>query len=303
MANAATSGGKTLAVTTMPGAGGASLPFTLTAKTGIGPPILGLASTSASATDDVYSATFTVPNGFTVSGLGDDFSTIAVKAATGTTFPASGDATVINDNTGEAAGSSFTASGTTATVLPGSGGGLGAGPGDEITVIVFGATNPGTAGAKTASLSTTSDPKAVSAGYTVTAKTSVSHDILQLSSRTGGASNVTWSLTFATTNGLVSATDLGSAITVTFPAGTGMPPNQDVTLANDTAGTSCGGGLTSSGTTATVAVTTGSCLQENGAGDVFTLIVTGVTNPPSLSGKSVTLATSSDPLPVTTAVP
>jgi len=82
-----------------------------------------------------------------------------------------------------------------------------------------------------------------------------------------------------------------------------MPPNEDVVLANNTAGTDCGGVLTSSGTTATVAVTTGSCLQENGAGDVFTLIVTGVTNAPSLSGTSVTLATSSDPQPVTTAVP
>ena len=154
---------------------------------------------------------------------------------------------MINNDTGGQAGSSYTASGTTATVLPGSGGFLGAGPGDEISVIVFGATNPGTAGAKTASLSTTSDPKAVSAGYTLTAKTSVSDDILQLSSRTGGAPNVTWSLTFATTNGLVSATNSGSTITVTFPAGTGMPPNEDVVLANNTAGTDCGGVLTSSG--------------------------------------------------------
>ena len=211
---------------------------------------------------------------------------------------------MINNDTGGQAGSSYTASGTTATVLPGSGGFLGAGPGDEISVIVFGGTNPGTAGAKTASLSTTSDPTPVSAGYPITAKTSVSDDILQLSSRTGGASGVTWSLTFATTNGLVSASDSGSTITVTFPAATGMPPNEDVVLANNTAGTGCGGVLTSSGTTtATVAVTTGSCLQENGAGDVFTLIIAGVTNPPSLSGKSVTLATSSDPLPVTTAVP
>jgi hypothetical protein len=303
VASAATSGGKTLAVTTAPGAGSASLPFTLTAKTGIGTPILSLASTSAAASDVAYSATFTVPNGFTVSGAGDLFSTIAVKAATGTQFPASGLATVINDDTGGQAGSTYTASGTTATVLPGSGGFLGAGPGDQISVIVFGATDPSTTGAKTASLSTTSDPAAVSAGYTATAKTSVADDILQLSSRTGGASNVTWSLTFATANGLMSATNSSSAITVTFPAGTGMPPNQQIFVMDNTTGQNCGGDLTSTGTTATIAVTTGSCPQETGAHDVITVVVPGVTNPASLSGTSVTLATSSDPQPVTTAVP
>ncbi len=303
VASATSNGGKTFAVTTAPGAGSASLPFTLTAKTGIGPPILSLASTSASASVVAYSATFTVPNGFTVSGAGDLFSTIAVKAAAGTHFPASGFATVINNDTGGQAGSSYTALGTTATVLPGSGGFLGAGPGDEISVIVFGATDPGTTGAKTASLSTTSDPKTVSAGYTLTAKTSVADDILQLSSRTGGASNVTWSLTFATANGLLSATNSSSAITVTFPAGTGMPPNQQIIVVDNTTGQSCGGDLTSTGTTATIAVTTGSCPQATGAGDVITVIIPGVTNPASLSGTSVTLATSSDPLAVTTAVP
>jgi hypothetical protein len=301
--NATTSGAKTLSVTTAPAAGSASLPFTLTARTGIGPPILSLVSTSASASTVAYSATFTVPNGFTVSGFGDDFSTIAVHAAAGSTLPASGYATVYNDDTGAGAGSTYTGSGTTATVLPGSGGFLGAGPGDEISVIVFGVKDPATAGAKTASLSTTSDPKTVSAGLTFTGQTSVSHDILQLSSRTGGASNVTWSLTFRTANGLMSATDSGSTITVTFPAGTGMPPTEDVNMVDSTTGQNCGGVLTSTGTTATVTLTTGSCPGETGAGDVLTLPITGVTNPASLSGKSVTLATSSDPLAVTTAVP
>jgi hypothetical protein len=303
VASATASGGKTLSVTTAPAAGSASLPFTLTARTGIGSPILSLVSTSASASIVAYSATFTVPNGFTVNGIGDDFSTIAVHAAAGSTLPASGYATVYNDDTGAGAGSTYTGSGTTATVLPGSGGFLGAGPGDEISVIVFGVKDPATAGAKTASLSTTSDPKTVSAGLTFTGQTSVSHDILQLSSRTGGASNVTWSLTFRTANGLMSATDSDSTITVTFPAGTGMPPTEDVNMVDSTTGQNCGGVLTSTGTTATVTLTTGSCPGETGAGDVLTLPITGVTNPASLSGKSVTLATSSDPLAVTTAVP
>ena len=61
--------------------------------------------------------------------------------------------------------------------------------------------------------------------------------------------------------------------------------------------------LTSSGTTGTVAIGTGSCPQETGAGDVITLVLSGVTNAHSLSGASVQLATSSDPAPVTTSVP
>jgi hypothetical protein len=130
VANATNSGSGTFSVTTVPSAGGASLPIGLTAKTSVSSPVLSLVSSSASAADVAFSATFRVANGFTPNGAGDDFSTILLKAATGTKFPASGYATVFNDATGGGAGSTFTSSGTTATLLPGSGGNLGAGPGD-----------------------------------------------------------------------------------------------------------------------------------------------------------------------------
>jgi hypothetical protein len=300
--NSAASGSGTFSVTTS-SAGGASLPIDLTSKTSISSPVLSLVSTSASATFVAYSATFTVANGFMVSGAGDDLSTIALKAATGTKFPASGIATVINDATGAVGGSSFTSSGRTATVLPGSGGNLGAGPGDEISVIVWGATDPSSAGADTASISTTSDPGAVSAAYTLTAKTSVADDIVQLSSRTAGASGVTYSFTFRTTNALVTSGNSDSTITVKLPAGTGMPPTEDVGVTDDTIDQACGGASSSSGTTATVVLSTLSCPGELGAGDVVTLVLTGVTNASSLSGASITLSTSSDPAAVTTALP
>lgn len=300
--NPAASGSGTFSVTTS-SAGGASLPIDLTAKTSVGSPVLSLASYSASASDVAYSATFTAANGLMVSGAGDEFSTITLKAATGTTFPASGFATVINDATGALAGSSFTGSGATATVLPGSGGSLGGGPGDEISVIVFGATNPSSAGADTASISTTSDPGAVSAAYTLTAKASVSDDIVQLSSRTAGASGVTYSFTFRTANALVTSTNSDSTITVKLPAGTGMPPTEDVAVTDVTIGQGCGGVSSSSGTTATVVLSTGSCPAELGAGDVVALVLTGVKNASSLSGASITLSTSSDPAAVTTALP
>jgi hypothetical protein len=74
-------------------------------------------------------------------------------------------------------------------------------------------------------------------------------------------------------------------------------------VTDNTTGQACGGSLTSSGTTATVAMATGSCPQELGAGDVVTLVLTGVTNAPSLTGTHITLSTSSDPAAVTTAVP
>jgi hypothetical protein len=303
VANATSSGGQTFAVTTSPAAGGASLPFTLTAATSVSAPVLSLLSTSASATDLAYAATFTVANGFIVNGAGDDFSAFTLQAPPGTTFPSSGNAEVFNDNTGGLSSATYTASGSTATVLLGSGANMGGGPGDEISVIVDGVANPSSSGAATASLSTTSDPAATSAGYTLTAQTSVSDDILQLSSLTGGASNVTYSVTFRTTNELASATYLGSVISVTLPAGTGMPPNGSVAVTDNTTGQSCGGTLTSSGTTATVVIATGSCPQELGAGDVITLVLTGVTNAPSLSGTDITLSTSSDPAAVTTPLP
>jgi hypothetical protein len=305
VANAATSGSKTLSVTTAPGAGSASLPFTLTAQTPVSSRIFSLVSTSASATGVAYAVTFTVANGFTVNGAGDDFSAFTLKAPSGTSFPAGGYAETFNDNTGSGGAGSYTASGTTATVLPPSGGNFGGGPGDEISVIIFGVANPSASGAQTGSLSTTSDPAAVSLGYTLTPQTSVSHDILQLSSRTGGAANVTYSFTFRATNGLMSATYSGSAITVTLPTGTVMPPNGsgDVSVVDDTTSQACGGSLASSGTTGTVTISTGSCPQELAAGDVVTLVLTGVTNAHSLSGAKVHLATSSDPATVTTAVP
>ena len=302
VANATSTGSKTFAVTTTPSAGGASLPFTLTAATSVSSAILRPVSTSASATDVAYAATFKVANGFTVNGAGNDFSTFTIKAASGTTFPASGIAEVFNDNTGAGGGASYTGSGATATILPPSGGNMGGGPGDEISVIVFGVANPSTSGADTGSLFTTSDPTASSASYTLTGAKSVSHDILQLSSLTGGASDVTYSVTFGTSNGLVSVSNPGSTISLTLPAGTGMPPNGSVDVTDNTTGQSCGGSLTSSGTTATVAISSGSCPQELGAGDVVTLVLTGVTNAPSLK-THITLSTSSDPEPVTTALP
>ncbi|MGD0376926.1 MAG: hypothetical protein ABSB01_20385 [Streptosporangiaceae bacterium] len=302
VANSAKSGSGTFSVTTTPSAGRASEPIDLTAQTSVSPLVLSLVSSSASAAEVAFSATFKVTNGFTPSGAGDDFSTIALKAASGTKFPASGSATVFNDATGAAAGSTVTSSGTSATVLPGSGGNLGAGAGDEISVIVFGATSPSSSGTGTAAVSTTSDPAAASAGYLVTAKTSVVDDIVQLSSTKAGASGVTYSFTFRTSNGLVTATNSDSAITVSLPPGTGMPPGAAVSVTDDTIGQECGGVSSIKGTTATVALSTGSCPQELGAKDVVTLVLKGVTNASSMSGASVALSTSSDPAPLTTAV-
>jgi hypothetical protein len=303
VANSSATGSGTFSVATLPSAGGASLPIDLTAATSISSPVLSLVSTSASATGLAVAATFKVANGFTVNGAGDDFSSIVLKLGTGTTLPASGYAEVFNDSTGGGGGASYTGSGGVATVLPPSGGYLGAGPGDEISVVIFGAANPSSGGAETASLWTTSDPVRVSVGYQLTAETSVSDDIVQLSSRKGGASGVTYSFTFRTANGLVSADNPGSTITVTLPAGTGMPPAQDVAVVDNTTGQPCGGVSSITATTATVAIGSGSCPQELGARDVVTLVLTGVTNAPSLSGATIGLSTSSDPAPVTTAVP
>ncbi len=291
--NSSSSGGSTFSLTSP--AGGFSLPITLSAESAVTAPIVSLTSTSASASVTGYSATFTVGNGLIVSGIGDDFSTITLAAAAGTVFPSRGYATVFNDTTGTVAGSTYVGSGAQATVLPGSGASLGFGPGDEVTVDVFGVTNPASSGSDLLSISTTSDPAGATAAYSVTGAKSVSKTILQLSSFASGASNVTYAFTFVTANGLVTTTDSTSTMTVVFPAGTVLPSPEDVVVANDTTGAYCGGGLSSSGTTASINLTTGSCPGLSGAGDVFTLGIPGVTNAPSHGAKSVTVSTSSDP--------
>lgn len=303
--NPASAGSSTLAISTLPGAGGASLPITTTAGTAVSGVQLAPSSTSASASVTALSATFTVPNGFMVSGLGDQFSTFNVKAPAGTKFLPSGFALVVNDSTGAEGGSGYTSSGTTATVTPGSGGFLGAGPGDEISIIIWGMTNPPSGGSVSASLSTTSDPKAVTAGYTLTAPTSVSDNILQLSSRTAGATGVTYTQAFVATNSLITTTNSNSTITTTLPAGTGMPGggSGNVNIIDETTGADCGGNATITGTKAVVTLTTGSCIDPPAAGDVVALTISGVTNAASLSGKSVTLSASADPVAVSTPIP
>ncbi len=303
--NPATAGNRTFAISTLPAAGGASLPIHVTAKAAVSAPELTVSSTSASASVTALTATFTMPDGFMVSGLGNEFSTIKVTAAAGSTFLSSGYAEVINDDTGAAGGSSYTSSGATATVVPGAGGFLGAGPGDEISVIIWGMANPSSSGAVSASLSTTSDPKAVTASYTLTAPTSVSHDILQLSSRTGGASGVTYTQAFVPANGLITTTDSNSTITTKLPAGTGMPVggSANVNVTDETTGVDCGGDAAITGSTAVVTLTTGACVDPPAAGDVVALTVGDVTNAASLPGKSVSLSTSADPAPVSTRIP
>ncbi|HEY1914108.1 MAG TPA: hypothetical protein VGH27_00885 [Streptosporangiaceae bacterium] len=303
--NPAAAGSSTFAISTLPGAGGASLPIKITAKTAVSGVQLSLSSTSASAGVVALSATFTAPNGLMVSGLGDDFSTIVVKAAAGTKFLPTGYADVINDDTGASAGSTYTSSGTTATVIPGSGGSLGSGPGDEISVIIWGMTNPAAGGSVPASLSTTSDPKVVTAGYTLTAPASVSDNILQLSSTAGGATGVTYTQAFILANTLVTTTDSNSTITTTLPAGTGMPGggSDNVNVIDETTGVDCGGNAAITGTTAVITLGTGSCVDPPAAGDVVALTLSGVTNAGGLSGKSVALSTSADPAVVSTPIP
>jgi hypothetical protein len=126
--NPASAGSSTFAISTSPAAGGASLPIHITAKAALSLGQLALSSTSASASLTALSATFTVPDGLMVSGLGDEFSTIGVKAPAGTKLPSRGFALFVNDDTGALGGSGYTSSGTTATVIPGSGGFFGAGP-------------------------------------------------------------------------------------------------------------------------------------------------------------------------------
>jgi hypothetical protein len=305
VSNPSASGSTSFGLVTKPGAGHAALSVRIGSEAAPGPVRLTLSSTSASAGVTALSATFTVPDGFMVSGFGEEFSTIGVKAPAGTRFLKQGYALVLNDSTGGAGGAVYDGSGATATVVPGSGGFDGAGPGDEISVIVWGATNPAAAGKVSASVSTTSDPGAVTARYTLTRPTAVRDDLLQVSSHTGHASGVTYTQTFIAGNGLITTTDSNSTITVTLPAGTGMPAGGtgNVNVTDDTTGTDCGGSATVTGTAAVITLTTGACPGELAAGDVDTVSISGIKNSASPAGKTVRLVTSADPAAVTSKIP
>jgi hypothetical protein len=201
---------------------------------------------------------------------------------------------VWNLTTGTATSAGSAGGSPAATIIPGSGDGFWAAPGDQIAVNAQEVANPSASGSVDLGISTAGDPVPVTVPYTVASKTGVGSPLLQLSSFAGNATGVTYAITFKAASGLVP--DF-STITVAFPAGTGLPPgggdDDGFSVYDDTTGRAGSADAQITGTTAVITPGTGDGF-EAAPGDVITVLVTPSTNPPA--GKvSLKLSTSTDP--------
>src|SRR3954468_3586209 len=169
--------------------------------------------------------------------------------------------------------------------------------GDSVKVVINGVTSPG-AGSKTLTVSTTSDPSAVtSPAYTIVAANPLGHLAVDHHNPTpaaGGRTIYTITFTASATGGL--SQPANSRIVVTFPAGTDLSnvlnsQVYDTTAAPSTAIGNCG----YSGTVATCGFFNGASIAP---GDAVRVVINGVTNP-SAGDKTLTASTTSDPSPVT----
>lgn len=279
--NPSTSGARTIDVSTSAQPTPVGLGYRLTATAGVQGAVLTLSSSSAGATNVMYSLQFVSPGRL----AGNSTSAIALSAP-GATFPAGGDYNCTDVTTQQVNFCSLASGGGTSAVT------LRvdtSNPGDLLSIQVFGVTNPTSTGSHALSVSTTSDPATVTRNYTIVAAQSVQDSFVQLSSYAPSATGVTWSIGFVAPQRMSGGS---STITLTAPAGTVFPSGaltcwDPSTDSPNACSTTVGGG--SNALTVDVNTTTN-------AGDAFDVIIPDVTNPATMS--AATLATSSDPAPV-----
>jgi hypothetical protein len=227
---------------------------------------------------------------------------ITLEAATGTGFPSSGNCiySLTDETTGASAcagidslGGASLASLVTIPVPNG----VPIGAGDQVQLVVSSVVNPSASSLKL-SVATSSDtvPASASASLGTAKSVSFATPALTLSSTAAGASGVTMNLKFATSSlGSLASTVGTVTLTGTYPTqfpGNGCDYQFDDLSTQSTGG--CAPGVSDGASTVTVTVPLGIR-----AGDEVALTVTDVVNP-GTGSLAVTLATSSDLVPVTT---
>jgi len=301
VSNTSTTGSQNVSMSTSSDPTPVSDAVNFTAPTSVGSAYVALTSTSASATDVTYTASF-VPHNAMTGGYSGGYSTITLTAPTGTTFPSSGcNYTVRNETTG----ASYTCE--TPTV---SGGGsvvtiptyaVSATAGNNrLTVTVYGVSNTSTEGSANVSISTSSDPVPFEQKVNFTAPTSVGSASLSLTSTSTNATDVTYTASFVPKNSMTAGY---STITLTAPAGTTFPTScGDYNVTNVTTGASNGcetPTVTGGGSTVTIAT---SSVSARGDYNRVTVTVYGVSNTSTVASANVSVSTSSDPAPVSQSI-
>ena len=170
---------------------------------------------------------------------------------------------------------------------------------ENVTVTINGITNPGTAGPRTLTVSTTSDPTTVtSATYTIVANNPISQPQVTVSAPSnaaGAKTNYQVAFTTSATGALSQAA--GSEILLTFPAGTNLT-TYFTSSVRDGTGTNVGGCNNDVGQTITCFLFTGQTIDAN---ENVTVTINGITNPGTAGPRTLTVSTTSDPTTVTSA--
>ncbi len=170
--------------------------------------------------------------------------------------------------------------------------------GAPLTVQLGGVANPpvNPTGGQTQSLmvQTTSDTTPVSASFPVVANNRISQPSVSLSNAAPGAAAITYSVAFTTSSTGAMSTLANSAITITFPSGTG--------LANVNSSQILSGGQNIGACSLNQANLTATCgffgNETVAAGAPLTVQLGGVTNPPTTGPETLLVQTTSDPTPV-----
>jgi hypothetical protein len=246
-----------------------------------------------SATDATYVATFVATDAVS-DGDSIGLSSITLSAPAGTLFPASTDDYAIWDDTNasEAGPSSVSLSNgdATATIfnstnLP---------RGHVVTIVVSGVKNDATATAQSFKVSTTSDPVAGSTSYTLSSTGEDTGASLGLTSHAEGATGVTYTVNFNSTDGLtsrMSTVKLAASTGTMFGGGSGGYVCGYFNFYDDTTGQNAGC-LTVTPSQANKTVTITVPVPVN-AGDEVTIVAEGVKNA-STATDSLALSTTSD---------
>ena len=266
-----------------------------TSSTSVSQPQVVFSSTAGGASAVTYTIDFTLTNGIAAGG------DVTVAGVPGTTFGGSGcltDLTTPADSDSCVGGSTQNDSGSTtdlgATItFPVANTNL---AGDAMELLVNGVTNP-MASSQTITVSTSADSQpSASSSYAITPPTSVSQPHVSLSSTVGGASAVSYTITFTVTDAIAA----DGNVTIAGVPGTtfgGSGCLTDLTTVADS--DSCVGGSTqndSGSTTDNGATITFPVANTNLSGDSMSLLVNGVTNP-TASSQTITVSTSADPDP------
>ncbi|HEY5250370.1 MAG TPA: hypothetical protein VIJ09_01840 [Acidimicrobiales bacterium] len=259
--------------------------------------VSGLAATSTST---AAGALVTWSIGFSTSASGamegSSGASVTVTLPTGTTFGSFGHANMFDTTSDNFLTTSCTLAGGSALSCNVAGGQT-VNAGDQLSLSVFGATNPAATGPGTVSVSTTSDTAMATVPVSITTAQSVTGLTLGLVS-TAADALTTWSFAFTTssTGGLDGTA--GSAIRMTLPAGTTF------------AGSFAFGVVTDVTTSQTLSIqqcsipsgTTVSCLIPTNtvrAGDVVSVLLRAGTNPATTGTTNIAVSTTSDTVTIT----